>query len=131
MAADQGGAARAVGDIGSHWIAPPAIRIVRPGIHDADVAVAVDTAPQRRRSWRVSKPTARRSVSSNAMPEVPTVRLAYGAEMPVLRFGTWPLDEDDAERVVRAALDVGYRLIDTAEEYATNRASVRDPDERR
>jgi 2,5-diketo-D-gluconate reductase A len=51
------------------------------------------------------------------MPDVPTVRLANGVEMPRLGFGTWPLDDREAERMVTAALEVGYRLIDTAEEY--------------
>jgi 2,5-diketo-D-gluconate reductase A len=51
------------------------------------------------------------------MHEVPTVRIADGVEMPTLGFGTWPLDDREAERMVAAALDAGYRLIDTAEEY--------------
>jgi 2,5-diketo-D-gluconate reductase A len=55
------------------------------------------------------------------MPDVPTVRLANGVEMPVLGFGTWPLNDRDAERMVAAALEAGYRLFDTAEEYANER----------
>ncbi|HWL90360.1 MAG TPA: aldo/keto reductase [Actinomycetota bacterium] len=51
------------------------------------------------------------------MPDVPTIRLANGIDMPILGFGTWPLDDREAERMVAAALDAGYRLIDTAEEY--------------
>jgi 2,5-diketo-D-gluconate reductase A len=53
----------------------------------------------------------------------PTVRLANGVEMPMLGFGTSPLDDRDAERMVRAALAAGYRLIDTAENYG-NEAGV-------
>jgi 2,5-diketo-D-gluconate reductase A len=70
------------------------------------------------------------------MHEVPTVRIADGVEMPTLGFGTWPLDDREAERMVAAALDVGYRLIDTAEEYGNEpgvgraiRASGIDPGE--
>ena len=70
------------------------------------------------------------------MPDVPSVRLANGVEMPSLGFGTWPLDDREAERMVAAALDLGYRLIDTAEEYGNEsgvgraiRASGVDPTE--
>src|SRR5688572_28176778 len=56
--------------------------------------------------------------------------------MPMLGFGTWTLDDREAERMVAAALDAGYRLIDTAEEYGNEpgvgraiRASGVDPAE--
>jgi 2,5-diketo-D-gluconate reductase A len=70
------------------------------------------------------------------MTEMPTVALANGVEMPTLGFGTWPLDDREAERMVAAALDAGYRLIDTAEEYGNEpgvgraiRTSRVDPEE--
>jgi len=47
-----------------------------------------------------------------------TVTLNSGHEMPMLGFGTWKID--DGQEVVRAvtdALDIGYRLIDTAKAY--------------
>jgi 2,5-diketo-D-gluconate reductase A len=47
----------------------------------------------------------------------PTVRLAGGAEMPVLGLGTWQLTGDDAVQGTRHALELGYRLIDTAVDY--------------
>ena len=37
--------------------------------------------------------------------------------MPLVGFGTWQLQGAAADRAVRAALDVGYRLIDTATMY--------------
>lgn len=40
-----------------------------------------------------------------------------GKEIPVLGAGTWMVENDDAARVVRDALDVGYRHIDTAASY--------------
>jgi 2,5-diketo-D-gluconate reductase A len=55
------------------------------------------------------------------MPDIPNLRLSNGIEMPVLGFGTWPLDDREAERMVGDALEVGYRLFDTAEEYANER----------
>lgn len=48
---------------------------------------------------------------------VPTVQLVNGARMPRFGLGTWPMDDEQAERAVAHALDTGYRLIDTAENY--------------
>jgi len=46
---------------------------------------------------------------------VPTVRLNNGVEMPILGFGVFQVpDLAECERSVRDALDVGYRLLDTA-----------------
>jgi 2,5-diketo-D-gluconate reductase A len=53
----------------------------------------------------------------------PTVTLANGVEMPRLGLGTWPLTNDEAQRTVAAALRLGYRLLDTAENYR-NEAGV-------
>jgi 2,5-diketo-D-gluconate reductase A len=51
----------------------------------------------------------------------PTVELAHGAAMPVIGLGTWPMDDAEAERVVSEAIGLGYRLIDTAENYENER----------
>jgi 2,5-diketo-D-gluconate reductase A len=48
---------------------------------------------------------------------VPTVSLLHGAQMPVLGLGTSPMDDDDTARAVEHALRLGYRLVDTAENY--------------
>lgn len=53
---------------------------------------------------------------------VRTVSLRDGTAVPALGLGTWGLGEDPSRRVadvraVRSALDLGYRLIDTAEMY--------------
>src|SRR5690625_225396 len=48
---------------------------------------------------------------------VPRLELLSGPEIPVLGLGTYPLDINETERVVAAALEIGYRLIDTAENY--------------
>lgn len=47
-----------------------------------------------------------------------TVALAPSGAIPLLGFGTWQLAGDDAYNGVRAALDVGYRHLDTATGYA-------------
>jgi 2,5-diketo-D-gluconate reductase A len=47
----------------------------------------------------------------------PTVTLSNGAAMPRLGLGTSPMNDADAERAVVQGLELGYRLIDTAENY--------------
>jgi 2,5-diketo-D-gluconate reductase A len=47
----------------------------------------------------------------------PTISLRNGADIPVLGIGTSPLQGEDSVRQVRAAIEAGYRLIDTAENY--------------
>jgi 2,5-diketo-D-gluconate reductase A len=47
-------------------------------------------------------------------------RLRTGAQMPVLALGTWELTDDTAGTVGHA-LDVGYRMIDTACDYGSQR----------
>ncbi|MFD0853472.1 aldo/keto reductase, partial [Actinomadura adrarensis] len=46
-----------------------------------------------------------------------TVRLPGGAELPLIGFGTWQLGSRTAYGSVRAALEIGYRHIDTATLY--------------
>lgn len=50
-----------------------------------------------------------------------TVRLGHGAVLPRLGFGTSPMNDADTERAVGVALEAGYRLIDTAENYGNER----------
>ena len=52
----------------------------------------------------------------------PTIK-AGGAEIPLLGFGTWMLESDEARRMTAAAIDIGYRHIDTAWIYR-NEAAV-------
>ena len=47
----------------------------------------------------------------------PTRALLHGASIPVLGLGTWPLADAEAAAAVRTAIESGYRLIDTAENY--------------
>ena len=51
------------------------------------------------------------------MAPAPTVQLRSGAHLPLLGLGTWPLNDDEAARTVSLAIETGYRLIDTAENY--------------
>ncbi|GAA1435431.1 aldo/keto reductase [Streptomyces thermospinosisporus] len=51
------------------------------------------------------------------MSSVPTHTLNDGTTIPALGLGTWPLDDDEAERAVTSALELGYRLVDTAANY--------------
>jgi 2,5-diketo-D-gluconate reductase A len=52
---------------------------------------------------------------------VPTLPLINGARIPHLGLGTWPLDDDGAEKAVATAIENGYRLVDTAENYGNER----------
>ena len=47
--------------------------------------------------------------------------LPNGIKVPQLALGTWLIDDDKAEDAVKAALDIGYRHIDTAQAYANER----------
>lgn len=51
------------------------------------------------------------------MSQVPTVTLSHGSAMPRVGLGTSPMNDTDAERAVSQALELGYRLVDTAENY--------------
>ena len=53
-----------------------------------------------------------------ASPAIPTLS-AYGAEMPAIGFGTSSLG--DCGEIVASALRLGYRHIDTAWKYGTER----------
>jgi diketogulonate reductase-like aldo/keto reductase len=46
-----------------------------------------------------------------------SVDIGSGVRMPLLGFGTWLITGREAYRVVRRALDVGYRHLDTATMY--------------
>lgn len=50
------------------------------------------------------------------------VRLNNGVKMPMAGIGTFLLEPDDAEASVLAALQNGYRLIDTANAYMNEKA---------
>ncbi|QGN32012.1 aldo/keto reductase [Microlunatus sp. Gsoil 973] len=47
----------------------------------------------------------------------PTVTLAGGPKMPLLGFGTWQISDAEATAATTAALEAGYRHIDTATGY--------------
>ena len=53
----------------------------------------------------------------------PAVTLNSGTTMPLLGFGTWQIRGDKAYQAVLAALEAGYRHIDTATMYG-NEAEV-------
>ena len=56
-----------------------------------------------------------------------TVALANGIEMPYLGIGTYLIEDDDeAARVVGDALQAGYRHVDTAAFYDSEKRKLRD-----
>ena len=55
-------------------------------------------------------------------PQPPEVTFPSGEERPALGLGTWRMGEDAGQRAaevraLRLALDIGYRVVDTAEMY--------------
>ncbi len=60
---------------------------------------------------------------------VPTLVLNNGIEIPQLGFGVWRIPSDETREAVTAALDAGYRHVDTAALYDNEEgvgAAVRD-----
>jgi diketogulonate reductase-like aldo/keto reductase len=58
------------------------------------------------------------------LPTRPIERIDIGGvELPALGLGTWQLSGDTCRTAVAAALETGYRAIDTAEQYG-NEAAV-------
>ena len=57
------------------------------------------------------------------MTEIPVVDLGRGVAMPMVGFGTWQMQGQQAQVAVRHALQAGYRHLDTATIYR-NEAEV-------
>jgi len=49
------------------------------------------------------------------------LKLANGVEIPQLALGTWLIDDDKIADAVKAAIEIGYRHIDTAQAYGNER----------
>ena len=47
----------------------------------------------------------------------PLITLSNGVKMPALGLGTSPMNDDESEAAVAKAIEAGYRLFDTAENY--------------
>ena len=46
-----------------------------------------------------------------------SIPFATSGSIPAVGLGTWPMDDDEAARVVPQAIELGYRLVDTAYAY--------------
>lgn len=55
------------------------------------------------------------------VPLAPSLTLASGVRVPLLGLGTWPMNDDEATVTVAEALRLGYRHLDTAENYGNER----------
>src|SRR3954449_9250235 len=56
-----------------------------------------------------------------ARETVPALKLNNGVEMPALGLGVFQTPPDETRDAVRAALDAGYRHLDTAAAYGNER----------
>ena len=66
---------------------------------------------------------------SDTATTIPTRALVNGVEMPVLGYGVFQTPPEETLRCVHEALEVGYRMIDTAQSYANEEevgAGLRD-----
>jgi 2,5-diketo-D-gluconate reductase A len=55
------------------------------------------------------------------MAQQPTVTLNDGAVMPQFGLGVWQTPDSEAPQVIRAAIEAGYRLVDTASIYGNEK----------
>ncbi len=55
------------------------------------------------------------------MNSAPSLPLASSGSIPMRGYGTWSLQNDEGQRVIESALEVGYRHLDTADGYDTHR----------
>jgi 2,5-diketo-D-gluconate reductase A len=46
-----------------------------------------------------------------------SIQFTNGGSVPLIGLGTWPMEDAEGERVVAEALQLGYRLVDTAFAY--------------
>ncbi|HRP23870.1 MAG TPA: aldo/keto reductase [Thauera sp.] len=58
---------------------------------------------------------------SEVLKPAPTLTLLNGVRIPQLGLGTWPMNDAECALTVAAALQMGYRHIDTAENYENER----------
>ncbi|MFD9968988.1 aldo/keto reductase [Streptomyces sp. NPDC059017] len=57
------------------------------------------------------------------MSKVPSITLNNGVAMPQLGYGVWQVPDDEAAKAVGAALEAGYRSIDTAAVYENEKGT--------
>jgi 2,5-diketo-D-gluconate reductase A len=55
------------------------------------------------------------------MSRIPTIQLNDGAQIPQLGFGVFQIEREKTAAAVKAALETGYRHIDTAEGYGNEK----------
>ncbi|XP_060648701.1 1,5-anhydro-D-fructose reductase-like [Drosophila nasuta] len=55
-------------------------------------------------------------------PNIPFLTLNDGNKMPVIGIGTWQASDEEVETAIDAALEAGYRHIDTAPRYRNEKA---------
>ena len=66
-------------------------------------------------TWSTGRP------ATQQVPDDRTITLVHGAAIPRIGLGTWPMDDAQARAAVATAIQAGYRLIDTAENYGNER----------
>ena len=60
------------------------------------------------------------------MSSQPYTTLSNGIQMPLLGLGVYDMYNTEAEKAVMHALEIGYRLIDTASLYNNEKEIVKE-----
>uniref|UniRef100_A0A0K8VGC8 Aldose reductase n=2 Tax=Bactrocera latifrons TaxID=174628 RepID=A0A0K8VGC8_BACLA len=63
----------------------------------------------------------KKSKNESLKMPIPTTKLNNDVEMPIIGFGTWRMPANDVTRLVKEAIDVGYRHIDCADIYGNQK----------
>lgn len=61
--------------------------------------------------------TRRKTIENEEDIKMEYVTLNNGVKMPVLGYGVYQVTQEECERCVLDALQVGYRSLDTAQSY--------------
>ena len=79
----------------------------------------------------MSDPANSIAITGGPGARVPLIELSDGAHVPQLGFGVWQVSNDEVTPVVVAAIEAGYRSIDTARGYDNEEGvgvAIRRPD---
>jgi diketogulonate reductase-like aldo/keto reductase len=96
------------------------MEIVRPRKSVAPCALRHSERTPARGAWRRPNPSFATNVNERGRTWK-TITLNNGVELPALGLGVFQTPPDETRNAVRGALDVGYRLIDTAAAYGNER----------
>jgi len=98
--------------------APTVMSVERPSVIERPSAAGEDGL------WfsPASQPRSAVQFMEEGKSVMQTVTLKNGVEMPIIGFGVFQIPEDETQAAVEAALEAGYRHLDTAVSYGNEEA---------